>query len=312
MHTPSSLLLRTTLLAALAAAPFAASLADPGQRVQEEVQSALLRLVASGEIPAEAMAQLRIDAPASRTPMFGAVIDSRFRPGAEADGVPVAAVTPGSSAEQIGLRAGDRLLSVNGVDLRKLGADAQGRSVAATQVRDAVRAGDDTIRFRVARGEETLDLQGQVLMVDLPAYRMELGSALAGAAYAATGGDGVSGCGRISVFDAAPRGKQVYPAVLIAVDGRLPGPTSSDVYRVEPGKRRLTVAERIDPEQFGGVQRTVRDRQGRDRYKDLFVDVQPGMTYRLGAQFVLEQRNSIRDNAYWEPVVYSEVAETCR
>ena len=96
---------------------------------------------------------------------------------------------------------------------------------------------------------------------------------------------------------------------LIGVDGALPGPPSSDVYRLDPGRRRLTVAEAIDPEQFNSVQRTQRDRQGRERYKDLILDVQPGITYRLGARHILDKRNSIRDNAYWEPVIWAEAAE---
>jgi len=121
-----------------------------------------------------------------------------------------------------------------------------------------------------------------------------------------------STCGRISVFDSAPRGQQLYAVVLIAIDGRLPGPTDSPSFRIEPGKRVLTVAENIDAHQFSSVQQYQRSNAGRDRYQTLEVDVQPGVTYRLAAKFDLEQRNSIRDNAYWKPVVWSEVRETCR
>ena len=308
---PLSLLV-TGLLAT--AASVAAADPQAEQRVREEVQSALLRLVDNGEISAEELASLRLDAPASRTPVFGAIVDARFRAESDHAGLPVAAVTPGGSAAQIGLQAGDRLIAVNGASLLDLGADAQGQAVAFQRLRGALDNGSDPVALRVVRGGETLDLAGPVRVVALPAYRLELGNALAGATYAAGagGGDGVSTCGRVSVFDAAPRGKQIYRAVLIAVDGALPGPPSSDTYRLDPGRRRLTVAEAIDPEQFGSVQRTQRDRQGRERYKDLIIDVQPGMTYRLGARYILEQRNSIRDNAYWEPVIWAEAAETCR
>ena len=312
--------LRQTLLSLLVSGLFAmsAAVAAPGsaaeQRVHEEVQSALLRLVDNGEIAAEDLATLRLDAPASRTPVFGAIIDARFRAESDRSGLPVAAVTPGGSAAQIGLLAGDRLVAVNDTSLLDLGADAQGLAVAFQRLRAALDAGEGTVALRVVRAGETLELTGPVRVVSLPAYRLELGGALAGATYAsgAGGGDGVSRCGRVSVFDAAPRGKQIYRAVLIAVDGALPGPPSSDVYRLDPGRRRLTVAEAIDPEQFNSVQRTQRDRQGRERYKDLILDVQPGITYRLGAQHILDKRNSIRDNAYWEPVIWAEAAETCR
>ena len=284
------------------------------QRVREEVQSALLRLVDNGEIAADDLATLRLDVPASRTPVFGAIIDARFRPESDRSGLPVAAVTPNSSASQIGLRAGDRLLAANGASLLGLGADTQGRSIAIRQLKEALESSAAAIALRVDRGGDILELTGPVRIVDLPAYRLELGHALAGATYAAGagGGDGLSSCGRVSVFDAAPRGKQIYRAVLIAIDGELPGPPNSDTYRLDAGRHRLTVAEAIDPEQFNSVQRTQRDRQGRERYKELTIDVQPGITYRLGAHFILDQRNSIRDNAYWEPVIWAEAAETCR
>ncbi len=124
--------------------------------------------------------------------------------------------------------------------------------------------------------------------------------------------DPASTCGRISVFDAAPRGRHLYPAILIAVDGNLPGPTEATSFRMEPGRHVLTVAENIDAAQFSSLPQFERGRAGRERYKTLEVDVQPGITYRLAAQFNIDQRASIKDNAYWTPVVWSEIAESCR
>lgn len=121
-----------------------------------------------------------------------------------------------------------------------------------------------------------------------------------------------STCGRISVFDSAPRGQQLYPAVLIAIDGRLPGPSDSPSFRIAPGKHVLTVAENIDAHQFSSVQQYQRSNAGRDRYQKLELDVQPGVTYRLAAKFDPDQRNAIRDNAYWSPMVWSQISETCR
>ena len=306
-----SLLVSAVLCGAVATTVHAA---DAGQRVQEEVQSALLRLVDNGDISAADLDTLSLAAPASSTPVFGAVIDARFRPESNLKGLPVAAVTPGGSAAALGLRAGDRLLGVNGGSLLGLGADAQGRAHAYQRLREALQTSADALVLRVQRGDEALELRGPVRVVSLPAYRLELGGALAGATYAAgtASGDPSSTCGRISVFDSAPRGRQIYKSVLIRVDGEMPGLTTSDSFRVKPGLRRLTVAEAIDPAQFNGVSQRQRDRQSRDRYKDLVVDVKPGVTYRLGARFIVDKRDSIRDNAYWEPVVWTEVAEACR
>lgn len=318
MRIPNqSTLLRRSLLSLLTGMCFAtAASAAPGapaeQRVQEEVQQALLRLVDAGEIAPEQLSTLRFDAPASTTPVFGAIVDARFRAESDRSGLPVAAVTPGGSADRIGLRAGDRIVAVNGTSLLGLGADAAGRSVAMQRLRDALVSQSDDLAFGIVRDGQPRDLHGSVRVVSLPAYRLELGNALASSTYAAgTAGDGTSTCGRISIFDTAPRGKQQYPAVVIAIDGKTPN-TNAETFRVEPGLRRVTVAEAIDAEQFGSTQRIARDRRGRERYKDIEIDVQPGVTYRLGSQFILEQRNSIRDNAYWTPVVWGESAEPCR
>ena len=128
---------------------------------------------------------------------------------------------------------------------------------------------------------------------------------------AAQAGDGDS-CARVSTFDAAPRKQKLYPAILIEVDGSLPGPTSSDSFRLSPGKHSLKVAEAIDSRQFIAAQN--RDRDGRskhERYKMLEIDAQPGVTYFLAARFIPGQRNQVRSGAYWEPVIWKESKVPC-
>ncbi|HEY5804672.1 MAG TPA: hypothetical protein VIT90_13355 [Lysobacter sp.] len=121
----------------------------------------------------------------------------------------------------------------------------------------------------------------------------------------------VAGCGRISVFDVAPRSQDLYRARLINVDGTLPGPTSARSYRVAAGKRSLEVAEMIDNEQFNDVQLRQRVQQS-DRYKTIELDVQPNTTYLLGSHLIEERRNNIMDGSYWEPVIYSHSSEACK
>lgn len=121
-----------------------------------------------------------------------------------------------------------------------------------------------------------------------------------------------STCGRISTFDIAPRSESLFPAVLIAVDGRLPGPTSADQWRLPPGRHTLTVAEAIDANRFTPSQNRERDgRRVRDRYKTLVVEVEPGVTYRLAARFIPEGRSQVRRNAHWEPVIWKQSPEPC-
>lgn len=282
------------------------------QRLHEEVQAVLLRLVESGELRAEDAADLSLMAPVSLQVDLGAILDVRYR--ADADvGLPVLGVTPGGSAAALGLQPGDRVLAVNTVALAGLGADADGRARAAQRLREELLAAPDAIELRVARGDAEQVLRGPVRVVELPAYRLELGAALAHASLAATAaGDGVSRCGRVSVFDIAPRLQQLHRAVLIAVDGHLPGPSDATSYRLTSGRHVLTVAEAIDARRFTLVQGVQRSRLGDERYKKLEIDVQPGITYRLAARFHREARGNVRTGEYWDPVIWKETPETCR
>ncbi len=278
----------------------AAAAATPvQQQLGAEVDAALLRLADRGALP-EAGAPITIARPAQTRHELGAVVDVRA---GGADGLPVLAVSPGGAAERIGLKAGDRLLALNA---RRF----DGSAPAADALQAALRDGDGTLRLEVAREGRTLALSGRADTVTLPAYRLSLGDAGGGGGGNAAAAGG--GCGRISTFDVAPRSRQLYAAVLIAIDGETPGPSTSEVFRVSAGRHTLTVAEKIDWRQFSDLQRFQRDRGGRDRYKQIELDVRADTTYLLGARLVLDERHSIRDGAYWEPTLWKESAERCR
>src|SRR5690554_1466487 len=96
----------------------AAAVAAPGateQRLNEEVQAALLRLLQRGELDAGRPGAISIQAEPSRHTDFGAVVDLRADP--DSPGVPVLAVTPGGNAAALGVRAGDRIVAVDGIVL---------------------------------------------------------------------------------------------------------------------------------------------------------------------------------------------------
>lgn len=120
-----------------------------------------------------------------------------------------------------------------------------------------------------------------------------------------------SGCGRVSVFDVAPRNQDVFRARLISIDGALPGPAGSRSYRLPAGKHSFEVAELIDNNQFDDVELRQRDQRS-GHYKTLDLDVRPDTTYLLGAHLVDAHRNDILSGAYWEPVIYSQNSEPCK
>ena len=117
--------------------------------------------------------------------------------------------------------------------------------------------------------------------------------------------------GRISVFDVAPRTRDVFRARLISIDGELPGPAGSRSFRLDAGPHELEVAELIDTSQFDDVQLRQRDQKS-GAYKKLRLDVAADTTYLLGAHLIDAHRNEILSGAYWEPVIYSQNSEPCR
>jgi membrane-associated protease RseP (regulator of RpoE activity) len=315
---------RTLLFASLWFAATAAGATEPPPQLVAEVDAALLRLADAGQLPSMEAGPVRVEQPPRVRHELGAVLDlSDARPGA-----PVLAITPGGAAEGLGLRRGDRVLELNGVEL-----------AGATDVqtlRRALEAGEGGLVLAVERDGGRMQLRGLADSTALPGYQL----LLAGVDSAA------SSCGRISVFDVYPRSRKVYPVSVIAIDGRYPGPGPS--FRLEPGRHLVTVAERIDLYEFtpielrrrgtgrgtradgapqaggergdaGGLgapesvyQEHNRRRNSRYGYKDLEVVVQPGVTHRIAAQFLESNVVSVQRNTYWEPIVWKDSQEPCR
>lgn len=289
------------IVAALMLAGPVAAQPVPESAVDEEFRQALMRLVESGALPDDGQIVV-VERPAERVANFGLLIDSDDR-----DGLRVLGTLPGGSAERIGLRTGDRLLAANDVDLRGDGGSARMRSLL-----DGLDDGD-TLTIKLQRGERELELAGTVDAIQLPAMRVELqtGSAPGGDA-GHVSGDPDSTCARVTTFPAAPRTRDLFPANLIAVDGRSPGTVRQDSFRVSPGRHVLTVAENIDPRFFSGVANSQRSRRASQLHKTIEVDIRPGVTYLLAARFIRDRSGEILDGSYWQPVIWKERAESCR
>lgn len=115
-------------------------------------------------------------------------------------------------------------------------------------------------------------------------------------------------CGRISIFDNAPRQQDLHAATIISIDGRIPGTADQDVYRVPVGTHTLEVSERIDDRYLAFNDRL---RDAGKTYKKLTIDVAPDMTYSVAARLNEDQRRNWKDGAYWDPVVWNQAPESC-
>ena len=235
------------------------------------------------------------DAPATRQPAerdiagdLGIVVDFR-RVGV--DGLTVLAVTPGGPGERLGLRPGDRIVAANG---RSLGSSGRPSAVLAS----ALPKQGGQLRLDVVRDGQSLALAG---VLD--------GRSVAAAAPV--------GCGHVTADGAHPRAsRDIFPVVIAGIDGNNMLAHPPGRHRVDAGRRVLVVQELIDEDRFTGFGLDERARQqarhGRRLDKVLIVDVEPGMTYSIGARTSRRiSTASIRDHSYWEPVVWRTVAEPC-
>lgn len=288
MRTPTARLLLASLLLPL---PIWATAANE-TAIAEEIDSALIRL-ADRDAFDGAGAAIRRDARVRYE--LGAVVDVRSP---APNGLPVLSVTPGGAAERIGLRLGDRLLGVNGT--RVATSKSAGKELPAL-----VAASRGKLALEIARSNRRIELTGQADRIVLPAYSLTIGSTASARAASAPG------CGRVSAFDAMPRGRQLFPALIIAIDGRLPT-TPSGSMRVPAGRHRITLAEAIDSDRFTAIQLKQRDGSGPNRYKTLDLDVVANTTYLVAAKFVDPSKLNLRDGGYWEPVVLRSTSEACR
>jgi len=299
----------------ICSASFAADNQDPAaaeQRLREDVQSLLAHMAASGALGKQPQnLHLRVEQPAQRVSDLGVLIDSASADRAR-EGLRVLGTTPGGTAERLGLRPGDVLVAVNGTSLRNLGADPDGKALAATTLKSAVEGLPDAkpLQLDVEREGNLLALNAPVHSVLLPALSIEVGSAAAAAAAETSPPPAESeGCGRISTFDVASPSAQQYHAKLILLDGTSPI-SGHETYRVSAGEHHLLVAEDI-PTNFMGAGPIGTWRTRNHSYKPLTVMVKPGTTAMIAAQLHTDRVSEISRGGYWDPVMWREVPEAC-
>lgn len=125
-------------------------------------------------------------------------------------------------------------------------------------------------------------------------------------------------CGYLSTGEGiVPKSDNVFVANITQIDGRSTSFMKANRQKVAVGSHTLTISEQIDERRFNEAQlfqvRKMKDLKNARAYKKLVVDVKAGMSYRIGAKLDRDKLDtaSIRANAYWEPVIWEQVAEAC-
>ncbi|MBO9716636.1 MAG: hypothetical protein J7507_07460 [Pseudoxanthomonas sp.] len=139
------------------------------------------------------------------------------------------------------------------------------------------------------------------------------------ASQAPVAGDPSSSCAYLTVNQGEiPETRDIFDAVITQIDGKSTPMSRTNRYRVEAGVHVLTLADRIDPKRVPAAANTQISKMKRleqqRAYKKVELDVQPGVTYALGAKLLRDRLDvdSIRDNAYWQPVVWDMRPEPCK
>jgi hypothetical protein len=300
-----------TLATVAAAAPTPAI----AQRLREEVHQMLVRLSTSGALGAhpEQLA-ITLDEPAQRSVNLGLLVDATSASNAR-DGLRVLGATPDSTAERLGVHPGDIVVAINGRSLRDLGADDNGRALAAAALKSSIDGLPDnsSLQLDVLRGGNQLALNGPLQSVMLPALRLALGSAASAAtpdadADAAAAPAAATGCGRINMMDLAPRQQHLYGATILLVDGITPGPHGVKSVRVSAGSHELLVAERIPTLEMG--MGDIASRRS-SKPKPLTVTLTANTTILVAARLNEDRSGHLNDGGYWDPVVWKEMVESC-
>ncbi|SIP92584.1 PDZ domain-containing protein [Solilutibacter tolerans] len=268
--------------------------AQDNPTLQREVETALVRAAESGTLSTtghtttlRSQARVRYE--------LGAVVDVR---NANASGLPVLAVTPGSAASRLGLQAGDRLLAING---RKVGTQA-------SQLQQAIDAGGGKLAASWSRAGKQLAANDTADAVAIPAFQLVVGDTNS------------KGCGFVSDQQGVvPKSEDTYRGEITRIDGRSTPLAGLYQYELPTGRHVLTIAEKIDRHRMSlRVQRTAhlanRLKTAAQSYKTLVIDVKPNTSYLIGVRLLEDKldNDSIRRNAYWEPVIWETRAQACR
>ena len=312
---PMLALLGMALATAVSAQP-----APVEQRLGEEVQLALARLIESGAFADKSGEDIAftLDEPARRVNNLGLLVDSANAERAR-DGLRVLGVTPRSAAQRMGIKAGDRIVGVNGSSLVGLGADPAGHAQAATTMRTLVDSLPDgaPLEFSLQRDDKPLAVRGELSSIVLPPIHLKVGRDELMASTAVAGSTrrepqnsgGAGGCARFNDFDVAPRQQGLYGVKLLAIDGNSTGPAGVHQFRVGVGTHELKLVELIPAKVYRRLNPT-RLGDGPE-VKTLTVTVKADTTYYLAARFNEDKRNSRVGGEYWEPVVWRETPDKC-
>lgn len=262
--------------------------------------AAIAEIEARAGVSAEDI-HILIEIPAKMSPNLGLVLDLE----SEDLGYKVLSTRPSSLADELGLRPGDIITSVNGVKVNK-----QNRMAAFSELENTTPG--EFLGFRVIKNGKSTMLRAMVNGKYSPSIKVEIGEPpiLTNSSSQPYNVDDTS-CGSISTFFTPPETERLYPAIIEDIDDLSDdeGPQQFNKAvsgtKLKPGKYKVYLHESITDRSF------TRRHGGMRSAKAVELEVKPNIRYHLGAQFIYDKALKERTAEYWEPVVWKETELKC-
>ena len=239
---------------------------------------------------------LIIEEPARSFYHFGAVLDKSFT---------VITITPGSDAQRAGVKAGDKLMAVNG---RTFNNDDIARVLAyMNDLQDG-----DTISVQVKRGADHMAFSSTVKRQTLPAWRLQLNPDNPNAAAEMPATD----CGYVSVFYSPPLSLHKHALGIneikaIGFKGGLFFRAQEQVLKVPVGDIEMTVQELISSDAIKRYRSDLQRRKS-NATKTFKLKIEPNTVYHLAAEYFADKSERQDKKDYWQPIVWKTTERSCQ
>ena len=213
---------------------------------------------------------------------------------ANVEGVTIAAVSPKSSMDKLGVQSGDVITSVNNTSLaNKNNTDENGQlesAVLFTRVLKSIVDGND-LQLKLLRNGKPLALNTVMHAYKLPGFTLAVNENIN--INIAVNGANNSNCGTLREITQLRPLKFIYAAEIIAIDGKRF--IRSGRVKLTTGKHEIIIKEFIQSRFL--LSRIPK----RYRKKTVTIDVQAGVDYTIAAFF---NKGNARDREnYWKPLV---------
>lgn len=268
------------------------------EQLQGNIKGTLLAVAENEKKAGYDMANFRfsVEFPPQQMTNLGLILDVDR----SAEGYKVLSVTPGSTADKLAIKSGDKILAINDVKINKANNEK-----TISQLNQLV-AGEQ-IKLALNTNGNYKELSTKIAGQYIPGVKLEIGSQALAKMDTKTAkiSSAVKGCGQVTVFFDPPQAREIYPAVFNKI-GKNHGIRNWHSFRLPVGKHTIYLHEHIYDTKY------LLRRIGRQKAKPIEIDVKANTSYHLGAKFIRANRFKTAKGRHWEPVVWKTSESNCK